>query len=106
MLKVRTNYEKEAPLKTFDQEYKVINGKKVVVYKERVKDPNEGLKASDFELNALIDADAVDLLQPVGTLQRDYLTVADFASYIAGDISNLASNVSENNEIKNEEVNE
>ena len=72
MIKLKTDctYEKDATIKTFDQEVKVIDGVKQVVYTERTKDPYEGLTYSDFSLQSLIDADAVDLLQSVGTLSR------------------------------------
>lgn len=102
MLKTRKNYEKSAPIKTFDQEIKVIDGVKQIVYSERTKDAYEGLTYSDFSLQSLIDADATDLLQSVGTLSRGQFTVADFADYCANSIGDNIGSL-ENNEIKKDD---
>jgi len=102
MLKVHKTYEKQSPIKTFDQDIKVIDGVRQTVYTERVKDLYEGLSYTDFSLQSLIDADATDLLQQVGTLTRGQLTIADFADYCAGYIGDIAGSV-ENNEIKKDE---
>jgi hypothetical protein len=102
MLKTNKNYEKFAPIKTFDQEIKVIDGVKQVVYTERTRDAYEGLSYTDFSLQSLIDADATDLLQSVGTLSRGQLTVADFADYCANSISDNLGAL-ENNEVKNDD---
>lgn len=104
MIKLKTDctYEKDAPIKTFDQEIKVVDGVKQVVYTERTKDAYEGLTYSDFSLQSLIDADATDLLQSVGTLSRGQLTIADFAEYCANNISDNIGAL-ENNEIKKDE---
>lgn len=93
MLKINANYEKQPKFPTFDQEIKTVNGTKQIVYTERISDPYEGLSYSDFSLQSLIDAESVDLLQPVGTLSRSQLSIADFAEYCADYIGNTAVDV-------------
>lgn len=83
--------------KTFDPVVEVVNGSRVLVYKERTEDLNEGLTYSDFSLKSLIDADALDLLNPVAPLSRDNLYVADIASTVA---NNISSNIEPVNDVE------
>lgn len=91
-------------VKTFDPIVEKIDGKKVITYKERVGDPNEGLTYTDFSVSSLLDADAIDLLQPTAPISRDALFAADVAEVAGSTISNSSVVVeNENNELKNEE---
>ena len=65
-----------------------------VLYKERTEDLSKGLRYTDFSLKSLMDADALDLLQPTSLLSRDYLTAADIANTAIADISSVLDNVS------------
>lgn len=86
---------------TFDE---VREGSKII-YKERTEDVNKGLLYTDFTIQSLLDADAVDLLQPVQPIQRDNLSVADIANSVADNISlNIESvKTDDNNQPKTEE---
>lgn len=89
------------PIKTYDE---VREGNRII-YKERTEDLNKGLCYSDFSIQSLLDADAVDLLQPVQPIQRDNLSVADIANSVADNISlNIESvKTDDNNQPKTDE---
>lgn len=80
--------------KTYDPSIEVVDGKKVLLYKERTEDPNEGLTYSDFSLQSLIDADATTLLSPISPLTRDAFYVVDTANTVANNISSNIDNLS------------
>lgn len=90
--------------KTYDPTIEVVDGKKVLLYKERTEDPNEGLTYSDFSLQSLIDADATTLLNPISPLSRDIFYVVDTANTVANNISSSIEslNVEPKNEVTNE----
>lgn len=99
---VTSFYKDQNP--TYDQVLEKTALGTVITYKERVGDPNKGLKFSDFSIQSLVDADAIDLLQPTQPISRDNLTVADIANSAASDIGSVLDNV--NNDVepsKNEE---
>ena len=102
MFKLIRKYEIAEPQVTFDQVVKKVDGRNVLLYQARTKDINEGLLAKDFQLQSLIDADAIDLLQPTPLLTRGLFTVADFAEYTAVNLGSLADSI-ENNEVKKDE---
>lgn len=68
-------------VKTYDIVKRVIdlNGHKKIVMDlvERVDDPNKDYDAEDFSLQSLLDAGAVDLLKPVGSIAPDVLDAID-----------------------------
>lgn len=88
------------PIKTYDE---VREGNKII-YKERTEDLNKGLLYTDFTIQSLLDADAVDLLQPVQPISRDNLSVADIANSAANNIGTYIESVTDdNNQSKTEE---
>lgn len=82
--------------KTYDPIVKEVNGRKVQLFVERTKDLNEGLSYNDFSIQSLLDADAIDLLQPLSPISRSQLAAADIANTAASAIGNFADNVSVN----------
>lgn len=80
--------------KTYDPVIKIVNGRKVQLFVERTKDLNEGLTYSDFSIQSLLDADAIDLLQPLSPISRDRLAAADIANTAATAIGNYTDNLS------------
>lgn len=76
--------------------YDPIREGNTIVFKERVEDLNKGLKFTDFSVQSLVDADALDLLQPTAPISRDSLTVADIANSAATAIGNYSDSVSTN----------
>lgn len=85
----QTSYQKDK-LPTYDLDREGNQ----IVYKERTKDLNEGLRYTDFSLKSLMDADALDLLQPTSLISRDYLTAADIANTAVANIGSVLDNVS------------
>lgn len=85
-------YCDEAP-KTSVKTYDLVREGSKVIYKERTDDLNKGLSFTDFSVQSLLDADAVDLLQPVAPISRDNLSVADIANAAANSIGSIADNV-------------
>lgn len=87
------------PIKTYDE---VREGNKII-YKERTEDLNKGLLYTDFTIQSLLDADAVDLLQPTQPISRDNLSVADIANSAANNIGTYIESVTDDNNTKTEE---
>lgn len=80
---------------TFDPVLTKVDRSPVISYVERVEDPNKGLSYSDFSLQSLIDADAIDLLNPVSPISRDSLFAADLANSALGNIGVVADSVTD-----------
>lgn len=79
--------------KTYDPVIKEVNGRKVQLFVERTEDLNKGLSYSDFSVQSLLDADAIDLLQPLSPISRSQLAAADIANSAATAIGNFADSV-------------
>lgn len=92
--------------KTYDPVIQVVDGRKVQLFVERTKDPNEGLSYTDFSIQSLLDADAIDLLQPLSPISRSQLAAADIASAAASAIGNFADNVSVNKDTETTKTDE
>lgn len=89
---------------TYDAVVKEVNGVKMQMFVPRTEDPNEGLSYTDFSLKSLIDADALDLLNPIAPLSRTPLYAADIASIAANNIGTVLDNVKVENEVKPEKT--
>lgn len=92
-----SNSRTREKVKTYDPTIEKTDSGKKIVLKERVKDLNEGLSYTDFSLQSLIDADAIDLLQPTSPVQRGQLDAADIANTAANSIGDFANNVKDEN---------
>lgn len=107
MVKFDETFPTKEVCKTFDPVIKIVNGRKVQLFIERTKDLNEGLTYLDFSIQSLLDADAIDLLQPLSPISRDRLAAADIANSAASAIGDFVDNVSVNKSdepIKNDET--
>ena len=89
---------------TFDPVVKEVDGVKVQMFVPRTEDPNKGLSYSDFSLKSLIDADALDLLNPIAPISRTPLYAADIANIAANNIGTVLDNVKVENEVKPEKT--
>ena len=90
---------------TYDTIIQEVDGRKVQMFVARTKDPNEGLSYEDFSLKSLIDADALDLLNPIAPISRTPLYAADLVGSIASNIGSVLDNVKDVEPSKSE-VNE
>lgn len=82
--------------KTFDP----IRKADKVLFQERIKDPNEGLLYSDFSTQSLIDADAIDLLQPLSPLSVSRLSAIDSVSPAISSLSGIAQDLPVDNVVE------
>lgn len=103
MINFKKNHDEivKETLPTLEPSVEMVDGRKVLVYKERVKDPNEGLSYNDFSLQSLLDADAIDLLQPTAPISASQLSAADTANSVASAIGVTADNVKSDDEPEN-----
>lgn len=106
MVKFNEKIPAKEVVKTYDPVVKEVNGRKVQLFIERTKDLNEGLKYTDFSLQSLMDADAIDLLQPLSPLSRNTLDALDIAGVALGHISADLDAVSDNSNVEPKKDNE
>lgn len=85
---------------TYDSVIKEVNGVKVQMFVPRTEDLNKGLSYSDFSLKSLIDADAIDLLNPIAPISRTPLYAADIANIAANNIGTVLDNVKVENKVE------
>ena len=85
---------------TYDPVIKEVNGAKVQMFVARTEDLNKGLSYDDFSLRSLLDADALDLLQPIAPISRTQLYAADIANSAANNIGAFADSVTSKTEDK------
>lgn len=62
---------------TYDKAFKKVDGATILQNVERTQDLNKGLLYTDFSLQSLIDADNIDLLNPIGPISRGTLSATD-----------------------------
>ena len=94
MVRFDETFPPKEVVKTYDPVVKIVNGRKVQLFVERTKDLNEGLSYNDFSIQSLLDADAIDLLQPLSPISRSQLATADIANSAATAIGNYTDNLS------------
>lgn len=69
--------------------YDAVRKADKVLFVERTKDLNDGLLYSDFSLKSLIDADAIDLLQPFSPLSASRLAALDSSASAIASLSGI-----------------
>lgn len=94
MVRFDETFPPKEVVKTYDPVVKIVDGRKVQLFVERTKDLNEGLTYNDFSLQSILDADAIDLLQPLSPISRSQLVAADIANSAAVAIGNYTDNLS------------
>lgn len=93
MVRFDETFPPKEVVKTYDPVVKIVNGRKVQLFVERTKDLNEGLSYNDFSIQSLLDADAIDLLQPLSPISRSQLVAADIANSAASNIGSYLDSV-------------
>lgn len=79
--------------------YDAVRKADKVLFVERTKDLNEGLLYSDFSLKSLIDADAIDLLQPFSPLSASRLSALDSSAAAIDSLSGIVDKLPVDSEI-------